>query len=189
MAVFDGALYFGSMHVPFQYSCSDPSNIMICGLEKYLNTHALSLFKLTEDEEGNVSIECLFGQDKGGIYKPTLGAPGFGNHYNNYTWSMAVHDGWLYVGTMDYSYFLVDALSVYGLPAQFPGMVPFQQHGFDIWATKDGQSWSPVTTNGLGSKFNWGARQMTVDGEHLWLGTANPWNLNPQGGWELWSAE
>jgi hypothetical protein len=189
MIVFRGALYFGSMHVPFSYSCSDPGNLITCALEKYLYTHAISLFRLTEDAQGKVTTTCLFGQDKGGAYQPAIGPPGFGNHYNNYTWSMAVHDGWLYVGTMDYSFFLEDSLAQYGLPADFPGKVPIQQHGFDLWASSDGNGWVPVTTNGLGNLYNWGARHLLSDGETLWLGTANPFNLNPAGGWELWRAQ
>ena len=190
MITFRGSLYFGSMHVPFAYSCTDPGNLITCAFEKYLNTHPISFFRLTEsDESGELNVECLFGQDKGGIYQPVIGPAGFGNHYNNYTWSLAVHDGWLYLGTMDYSFFLEDALGSYGLPGSFPGMVPKQQDGFDVFASSDGNNWAPVITNGLGNKFNWGARHLVSDGEYLWLGTANPFNLNPNGGWELWRAQ
>ncbi len=190
MISFRGSLYFGSMHVPFAYACSDPGNLYICAFEKYLNTHPLSFFRLTEDDDsGELNVECLFGQDKGGIYQPVIGPAGFGNHYNNYTWSLAVHDGWLYLGTMDYSFFLEDALSSYGLPANFPGIIPKQEDGFDVFASSDGNTWAPVVTNGLGNKFNWGARHLVSDGEYLWLGTANPFNLNPNGGWELWRAQ
>ncbi len=189
MVVFRGALYFGSMHVPFAYACSDPSNLIVCAMEKYLNTAPFSIFRLTANEQDSVAVECLFGQDKGGDYQPLIGPAGFGNHYNNYTWSMAVHDGWLYLGTMDYSFFLEDALTSYGLPGNFPGLIPKQQDGFDLFATSDGDNWSPVVTNGLGNKFNWGARHLLSDGEYLWLGTANPFNLNPAGGWELWRAK
>ena len=185
MLTFRGALYFGSMHVPFQYECADPDNLLICSLEKYLNTHAISIFKLVEDPAGNVTAECLFGENKGGKYKPTLGKPGFGNPYNNYTWSMAVHDGYLYVGTMDFSFFMSDALAAYGIGGSFPGMKPYQKFGFDLMATPDGITWTPVTIDGLGNETNWGARWLVDDGQYLYLGTANPFNLNAKGGWEL----
>jgi hypothetical protein len=187
MAVFKGALYFGSMHIPFARKCSNPANMMACSLEKYNYTKPISIFKLVEDEAGNVTVECLFGEDKGGKLKPTIGKAGFGNHYNNYTWSVAIHDGWLYVGTMDYSFFMQDALVGYGFPVIFP--IPYQKHGFDVWATKDGLSWQSVTIDGLGNQYNWGARQMLSDGENLWIGTANPFNLNPAGGWEVWKSK
>jgi len=189
MMTFRGALYFGSMHVPFQYECADPGNLMICALEKYLNTNPISIFKLVEDAAGAVTVECLYGENKGGKIKPKLGKAGFGNYYNNYTWSMAIHDGVLYLGTMDYSFFLSDALTAYGLPANFPGMVAYQKFGFDLMATGDGATWTTVTTDGLGNQTNWGARWMIDDGDHLYVGTANPFNLSPTGGWELWRAK
>jgi len=189
MVEFKGALYFGSMHIPFSYKCSNPNNMILCSMEKYLHTEAISIFRLEQNEEGEVLTECLFGKDKGGIYKPVLGKSGFGNHYNNYTWSVAVHDGWMYFGTMDYSFFMADALAGFGLPGQFPGLVPYQQHGFDVWATKDGIQWVPVTKNGMGNGLNWGARQMLSDGDRLWLGTGNPFNLAAEGGWEVWAGE
>lgn len=37
---------------------------------------------------------------------PQLGLSGFNNPFNNYTWTMAVSDGGLFVGTMDWSYLL-----------------------------------------------------------------------------------
>ena len=188
MEVFKGELYFGSMHVPFNYGCTDPGNLITCALEKYINTSPISVFKLKEKDDGSIDVTCLFGQDKGGIYQPTIGPMGLGNHYANYTWAFAVHDGWFYFGTMDYSFFMADALTAYGMPTEFPGMVPYQQFGFDLWATSDGANWVPVTINGLGNMYNWGARNLLSDGESLWLGTANPFNLNPAGGWELWQA-
>ncbi len=186
MIVYQDALYFGSMHVPFQHKCANPADMINCSLEKYSHTDAFSVFKLVEDDEGTVDVECLFGEDKGGALVPTLGAPGFGNPYNNYFWSVSVHDGWLYVGTMDFSRFLVDALAAYGLPF-IPGIFkPYEAFGFDLWATDDGVNWQSVGIDGFGNEFNWGARQMISDGESLWLGTANPFNLSSQGGWELW---
>lgn len=186
MIVYQDALYFGSMHVPFQHKCANPADMINCSLEKYSHTQAFSVFKLEEDEEGSVDVECLFGKDYGGALVPTLGDSGFGNPYNNYFWSVSVHDGWLYVGTMDFSRFLVDALAAYGLPF-IPGLFkPYEAFGFDLWATDDGVNWLKVAVDGFGNEFNWGSRQMTSDGDSLWLGTANPFNLSSQGGWELW---
>jgi len=186
MIAYQGALYFGSMHVPFQHKCASPADMINCSLEKYNNTEAFSVFRLTEDNEGNVDVECLFGEDKGGSLVPTQGPAGFGNHYNNYFWSVAVHDGWLYVGTMDYGKYLADALAAYGLPF-IPGIFqPYQAFGFDLWATDDGDNWQAVGINGFGNEFNLGVRQLWSDGSSLWAGTANPFNLSSQGGWEVW---
>ncbi len=42
-------------------------------------------------------------------WEPVWGISGFGNLFNNYTWSMTVNNGRLWVGTMDMLYLLVDA--------------------------------------------------------------------------------
>ena len=41
---------------------------------------------------------------------PTLGPSGFGNPFNNYTWTMAIAQQGLYVGTMDWLYLLEQGL-------------------------------------------------------------------------------
>jgi hypothetical protein len=40
------------------------------------------------------------------------------------------------------------------------------------------------SVDGLGNNRNYGVRNMVTDGERLWIGTANPMNLDPKGGWE-----
>ncbi len=42
-------------------------------------------------------------------WEPVWGISGFGNLFNNYTWSMTVNNGRLWVGTMDMQYLLMDA--------------------------------------------------------------------------------
>jgi hypothetical protein len=52
-----------------------------------------------------VSKEWQLVPNKGGS-TPELGLSGFNNPFNNYTWTMAVSGGALFVGTMDWSYLL-----------------------------------------------------------------------------------
>ena len=77
-----------------------------------------------------------------------------------------------------------------------------QQGGFDLWRTRDGRTWSPVTLNGLGNAYNYGVRTLVSSRSGLFVGTANPfgpevparlargWTYvpNPDGGAEVWLA-
>jgi hypothetical protein len=47
--------------------------------------------------------------------------------------------------------------------------------GFDLWKTRNGVQWFPVTTTGFGDKFNIGARTMVSTPIGLFIGTANPY--------------
>ena len=47
--------------------------------------------------------------------------------------------------------------------------------GFDLWKTRNGVQWYPVTTTGFGDKFNIGARTMVSTPIGLFIGTANPY--------------
>ena len=133
--------------------------------------------------------------------------PGFDNFFSGYMWRMAEHDGWLYMGTFDWSVFL--------LYANPPTMLPWVKHhvqrfglrdivsnegGFDLWRTRDGANWCNVSRTGLGNAYNYGARTMVSTPYGLFLGTANPfgpdiaaetargWTYipNPLGGAEVW---
>ncbi|MFG2041489.1 hypothetical protein ACGFI8_25810, partial [Dactylosporangium sp. NPDC048998] len=127
-------------------------------------------------------------------YTPKFGASGFGNAYNNYTWSMVVTGGALYVGTMDWGY-----ISRYAPAGARPGVQAAlgtpdpASYGADLWAFTDPQhAAKPIDTTGLGNYLNYGIRTMVADGSAIYLGMANPMNLRtnkadniPEGGWEL----
>jgi len=54
--------------------------------------------------------------------------------------------------------------------------------GFDLWKTRDGVNWVPVTLNGLGNPHNYGVRMLFLASNgNLYLGTANPFD-----GLEVW---
>jgi hypothetical protein len=44
----------------------------------------------------------------------------------------------------------------------------------------------PYSINGLGNNLNYGIRTLVSDDTGLYVGTANPINLAPLGGWELY---
>ncbi|QGT99452.1 hypothetical protein SYNTR_0859 [Candidatus Syntrophocurvum alkaliphilum] len=54
--------------------------------------------------------------------------------------------------------------------------------GFDLWKSKDGVNWEPVSLNGFGNPHNYGVRMLFLaQNKSLYLGTANPFD-----GLEVW---
>jgi hypothetical protein len=143
-----------------------------------------------------------------GLLGPLSGhGPGFDNFYNAYFWRMAELDGWLYLGTYDWACWLpyfnqrLNPLPGQRL-AEWVGAenIVRLEGGFDLFRTRDGVTWVPVTTSGFGNPYNIGARTMVTSKTGLFVGTANPfgpevairapwgWTYvpNPWGGCELW---
>jgi ubiquinone/menaquinone biosynthesis C-methylase UbiE len=143
-----------------------------------------------------------------GLKMPISGLDsGFGKPFAGYLWSMCVHEGWLYAGTFDWlmavRYGNTDRWPEYVRrmldPKQLESLIK-RFGGFDLWRTRDGHSWIPVTQTGFGNLFNVGARTMTSTPCGLFVGTANSfapdvaveriagWNYeeNPIGGLEVW---
>jgi hypothetical protein len=143
-----------------------------------------------------------------GLLVPRSGlAAGFNDMFNGYFWRMAVHDGRLYVGTVNWSTF-IRYLNVERWPEAMRDMVSSwgldetiaRFAGFDLWCTADGEHFEPVTTSGFGNSFNIGARTLVSTPIGLCLGTVNPfgptvavrdgdnWRYapNPRGGGEVW---
>ncbi len=111
--------------------------------------------------------------------KPLYGRGGFGNEWNAYTWTMAVYNNDLYVGTMDHSELTMgDGSFDYDRRYIWGGdLYKFENSNMDA---------IPVSQDGLGNSKNFGFRTIFQDGKDLFIGTANPFNLSDdQGGWEL----
>jgi hypothetical protein len=107
-------------------------------------------------------------------WTPLYGPSGFGNPGNEYTWTLAVYDGHLFIGTYD-------ASILQGPPAE-------QEDGADLWRIDSSDS--PAVNEdyaGLGDSLNYGIRILHPlhDGSGVVAGMANPANLAPGGGWEL----
>lgn len=135
-----------------------------------------------------------------------LGA-GFGNPFAGYLWSLREHNGWLYAGDSDWSLFLKYARRE-RIPEKFrrllnPQTVERLLHRFggcDLWRSRDGLRWIPITRSGFDNCFNMGVRNMVSTQYGLFVGLANPyspevavkrisgWNYedNPEGGLEIW---
>lgn len=109
-----------------------------------------------------------------GYGAPIFGGPGFGNPSNNYTWEMRVLNDRLFVGTMDY-------MSLLDLKDP--------EAGADLFSfTSSRRKAIREDGTGLGNLYNYGYRTMLPGANgKIYLGTANPFNLAPDGagGWEL----
>lgn len=188
---------------PLGDHCYGPPGSALSALELFLGSYrAISVWRINAPT-ANPSAELLSGESALPAYDPgtehfvpvstgftpTFGPSGFGSYFINYTWSAAVFGGQLIYGTMDWSYLLAGAIP--GVPdeiaewfAKSPGKFGF---GADLI-----RFWSPnapaVTVNatGFGNYLN-GLRSFldTQGGRGLFLGTADPMNLEAKGGWEL----
>ncbi len=228
LASFEGYLYWGTMHVPFLSTIAhmkvyEPDNTLallgaISGTQR-----AISIFRGNNFDTDEQEIELLYGMRRLPVYitdpedslangrweiqpnkmgvNPKWGLAGFGNYFNNYTWTMEVFQDKLYVGTMDWSYLLKEGMKplmeylfeMQGIP-YFGIEVPFPTgfFGADLYYFPSAESPAfPESIDGVGNYTNYGIRTMISD-DALYLGTANPMNLLtdpnddlPEGGWEL----
>jgi hypothetical protein len=105
---------------------------------------------------------------------------------NFYVWSMLVHQGRLWIGTMDISFILFGGSYTAGTPL-------WDTMGADLLVMdRTDQPAVAVSRTGVGNIANLGIRDMVSDGSSILLGTATAANLltDPDdglvdGGWEL----
>ena len=196
MAEFDGCLYIGTA-------------ILNCGHDRifHVGPAAPELLRVYPDD----TWELVVGEPRRtphGVKAPISGmGPGFDSPLTGYMWRMCVHDGWLYVSTAEKTVYLrfadtsrlPDDVRRFLTPDAVEVLVD-RRGGFDLWRTKDGIRWSPITRNGFGNPFNLGGRTMESSPYGLFVGTANlfgpdvavrraaGWRFerNPQGGAEVW---
>ncbi len=132
---------------------------------------------------------------------PLYGPSGIWNLFNNYTWTMDIYNEQLYLGTMDWSFLLYgilgelfqDAFNFQNIKNEGMKFVnigdflfPEFFFGADLFRFPvPGHPAIPVSVGGVGNHKNYGIRTMLSDEDYLYLGTANPMNLSPEGGWEL----
>lgn len=135
-------------------------------------------------------------------WTPKFGKSGFGNIFNNYTWVMSVVNNSLFLGTLDISYLMKEVLAAAAesdeaqAVSELLGLLPVTEealgqvtgYGADMWRfDSPNQPARLESRNGERNQVNYGFRTMQVasDGRTLYVGTANPFNIDPKGGWEL----
>lgn len=130
---------------------------------------------------------------------------GFGNASNAYCWQLQAQGNELYLGTFSWSVLIPPFIPL--LPAILANILPDAPQlsfpfldcllqalsdllktlgqwflGFDLWKSRDGVNWLPVSLNGLGNPHNYGVRMLYLaKSGDLYLGTANPFD-----GLEVW---
>ena len=133
--------------------------------------------------------------------------PGFGNIANGYFWRMEVHDGWLYLGTLNWT-----TMTRYANQDKWPDMMRrvynrlgAQQvldhlSGAQLYRSYDGENWLGVTRDGFDNPYNYGIRTLASTPHGLAVGMVNPfgpkvgivendavrYEANPRGGLEIW---
>jgi hypothetical protein len=143
-----------------------------------------------------------------GIKTPISGySPGFDNLFTGYFWQMECHDGWIYLGTFDWSLMLRYSERS-NWPKPFSRMVERFgverlidiRGGAELYRSRDGENWLPVTLQGFGNPYNYGIRTMQSTPHGLAIGCVNPFGPrvgveengvftyrdNPDGGLEIW---
>ncbi|BCL14563.1 hypothetical protein [Micromonospora sagamiensis] len=225
---YDGYLYWGTMHVPMKSTSKiaeayPPGDEVEARAVLEKSQRAVSIFRGKRFGTLFEDVDLLYGEEKLPAYDATAnngagawtnvstghhplhGRIGFGNIYTNYTWTMEVAGGRLFIGTMDWSYLAKDLIpetaaqmgfrgAATGLSSELdPIVIDPQLYGGDLWMYES--SLKPATavdTRGLGNHLNYGFRTMVPVGSTLYLGTGNPMNLRtdptddvPEGGWEL----
>lgn len=213
VASFGDYVYWGSMHVPLLsatawfYYYGTPEDPLDQIMAMAATHRAISIFRGHLTPEGTFEAELLYGYTLVSVYNeyyglwfpaatgmgpPLYGGAGFDNLLNNYTWTMQVHEGRLYVGTMDFSYLAVELAEQFGIPPELLEGYLAGGFGADVWRF-DSPTGPAVaeSLDGLGNYANYGVRTM-VAGDGLYCGSANPMNLmtdpedeKPEGGWEL----
>jgi len=193
---FRGALYVGT---GIQGGGLDRAHGVGPAAAELLRVHPDGTFDLVMGEARRTPV---------GHKQPLSGmGPGFDDLFNGYLWRMAVHDGWLYAATYNWAV-LLPYLSLDRAPPALQRLVRRQgagsaarsKGGFDLWRSADGARWEPVTRNGFGNPYNFGARSLVSTPRGLFVGTANPfgpatavrtadrwvYRPNPHGGFEVW---
>lgn len=101
-----------------------------------------------------------------GYKRPLSGIAGrgFNNFFTGHLYTMAVHDGTLYVGTWDWSQGLEDT--------PLKGLFNYT-YGFDFFKSRDGVNWSVVDRNGLGDPKNLAIRNLESTPFGLFVAVAN----------------
>jgi hypothetical protein len=225
LASFDGWLYWGTMHVPLLalgahsavYGEPQGDDLVWAFFGTY---RPISIFRGKDFGSPEKDVQLVYGLDELPVYNPTwnswdltdnnmggahgrMGIAGFGNFFNNYTWTMEVFDNELYIGTMDWSYLAQEGLDSPLLGDLNPdfftqillnSFLDMAHHpGADLHRIPaGGGNGAPVRRDGMNNYSTYGIRTMALDEDNLYLGMANPMNLmtdpdddKPEGGWEL----
>lgn len=126
-------------------------------------------------------------------FMPKWGRAGYGQLFTAYSWTLEEYHGDLYVGTMNMENLVggvagseTSGMSNLAGPLQLLLGVKPENYGFELVRFQDPEQYpSYITTNGFGNGTAYGIRNFTKCGDDLYIGSASPLNLMPNGGCHL----
>ncbi len=142
--------------------------------------HGCSILRVDSSDQ----VELVVGRRSEGPLSQY--GPGFGWYLNAYCWNMEVHEGYLYLGTWDFSRTLMYLGQHRDLMP--PTLRPLVRYldvspetwgspvGGDLYRTRDGLHWDPVVRTGFGNADNHGIRTLESTPMGLFVGTENPFS-------------
>lgn len=209
VASHDGHLVWGTIQVPgygaqvLKETYGWPTEPRELGPAIRNSFRPAALFRGRLNARGQLEVELLYGQAYIPVYTrhgnsgtwtwvpnktgtPLLGDAGFDDPMNFYVWSMLVHQGRLWIGTMDISFILWGESYTAGTPRS-------DTLGADLLVMdRTNEPALAVSRTGIGNVANLGLRDMVSNGSAILMGTATSANLltDPhdslvEGGWEL----
>lgn len=155
MVEFNGALYVGSGISGLGHDTINDIGPASCELIRIWPDHSWDL----------ISGTPRFTPD--GLKVPlSLLGPGMGDFYNSVVWTLGVHDGCIYMGTHQWEVFQSiknNAETVVG--------------GYQLWRSRDGESWEKVLDDGDGNPAEVGIRTLVSTPLGLFIGSHNQGRL------------
>ena len=170
MHVFKGALYIGG---GIQHGGIDVANRTGPAGPELIRIHP----------DGSWDLVVGLGRDTPHGWKGALSGfrPGFGYISNGYFCAMESHDGWLYLGTLNWA-----LMMRYASQENWPDIVRRVYNrlgsqaifdnlsGAQFYRSYDGENWLAVTRNGFDNPYNYGIRTLVSTPYELSVGLVNP---------------
>lgn len=151
MVEFKGALYVGGGISGFGYDKTHDVGPASCELLRVYPDGKWDL----------IAGQMRFTPD--GLKVPlSLLGPGLGDFFNSVIWSLGVHNNVLYLGTHQWEAFRC-------LEINAPNIVG----GYQLWASSNGENWTPVIEDGRGNPADVGVRTLQSTPHGLFVGTSN----------------
>jgi len=151
MTEFNGALYVGSGITGFGYDAVHDVGPVSCELLRIFPSGNWDL----------IAGQMRFTPD--GLKVPlSLLGRGLGDFYNSMIWSLAVYKDVLYLGTHQWEAFRC-------LEIGAPDIVG----GYQLWASADGEKWTPVIDDGRGNPTTLGVQAIQSTPDGLFVGSGN----------------
>lgn len=137
----------------------------------YVGTYyPAELYRIHSDDTWDLLVGEARSTPTGWKYPLSGLAEGFGWPFNVQIYRMHAYNGELYLGTLDVSREITEAIPNPELDAMLSW-----QYGFDLYRTVDGQIFEPVTVNGFNDEFQIVVRTFSTNEYGLFMGTGSYW--------------